>query len=145
MKKSGDEARKDELGKDPAQVGPRSASQSGRAQSLLHIRDSGEESPEELADTNQSWESSAVESSEDAAAHPERLTHIHEEYGRPDDVPPKSRRPARIMLRKDHRLFSCKLERETGNLKLETTQITTASRYSPNTRRIVSEISPTVA
>jgi len=89
MKKSGDEARKDELGKDPAQVGPRSAGQSGSAQSLSHTKDADEESTEELADTNQSWESAAVEGSEDAAAHPERPTHTHEEYGRPDDVPPK--------------------------------------------------------
>lgn len=89
MKKSGNEARKDELGKDPAQVGSRSAGQSGSSQRLSRIADADEESTEELADTNQSWESAAVEGSEDAADHPGRPTHTHQEYGRPDDVPPQ--------------------------------------------------------
>jgi len=89
MKKSGDAARPDELGVDPAQVGPRSAGQSGSAQRLSHIEDVSEESTEELADTNQSWESAAVEGSEDAADHPQRPAHTHVEYSRPDDLPPK--------------------------------------------------------
>lgn len=89
MKKSGNEARKDELGKDPAQVGSRSAGQSGSSQRLSRVADANEESVEELADTDQASESASVEGVEDAADHPERPAHTHEEYGRPDDVPPR--------------------------------------------------------
>jgi hypothetical protein len=78
------------LGKDPGQVGPRSAGQSGGSQRFSPIADAAEESTEELSDTNQSGESAAVEGSEDAADHAERRAHTHEEYGRPDDVPPKA-------------------------------------------------------
>jgi hypothetical protein len=82
------EAQLDELGNDPAQVGPRSAGQSGSAQRLSEIQDATDESVEELADTDQALEAAAVEGLEDAADHPERPTHTHLEYGRPDDVPP---------------------------------------------------------
>jgi hypothetical protein len=88
---SDDQAQLDELGDDPAQVGPRSAGQSGSAQQLSEVADSDMESVEELSDTDQAFESAAVEGVEDAADHPERPTHTHEEYGRPDDVPPKRR------------------------------------------------------
>jgi hypothetical protein len=87
----GDEqAQLDELGNDPAEVGARSAGQSGDSQGLSHIAEANEESVEELADTDQAFESAAVEGVEDAADRPERPTHTHEEYGRPDDVPPKA-------------------------------------------------------
>jgi len=79
MKRSGNQAQADELGKDPAQVGPRRARQSGGSQRLSPIADAAEASREELSDTNQSWESAAVEGSEDAADHPERPAHTHEE------------------------------------------------------------------
>jgi hypothetical protein len=84
------QAQLDELGDDPAQVGPRSAGQAGGSQSLSHVEDADEESVEELADTGQGFESDAVDGSEDASDHPERPVHTHEEYGRPDDVPPKT-------------------------------------------------------
>ena len=85
----GDEqAQLDELGDDPAQVGTRSAGQSGGSQGLSEVAEANEESVEELADTDQAFESAAVEGVEDAADHPERPTHTHEEYGRPDDIPP---------------------------------------------------------
>jgi hypothetical protein len=84
-----EQAQPDELGTDPAQVGPRSAGQSGDPQGLSHVEDASEESVEELADTNQAFESAAVEGVEDAAEHPERPAHTHEEYGRPDDLPPR--------------------------------------------------------
>jgi hypothetical protein len=42
----------------------------------------------ELADTDQALEAASVDGIEDAADHPERPTHTHEEYGRPDDLPP---------------------------------------------------------
>ena len=83
------EARLDELGKDPAQVGSRSAGQAGGSQALSSKEDANEESVEELADTDQASEAASVEGVEDAANHPEqRPTHTHEEYGRPDDAPP---------------------------------------------------------
>lgn len=88
----GDEqARLDDLGTDPGQVGPDSAGQSGDPQRLSPIAEANEESVEELADTDQAIEAAAVEGVEDAAAHPERPVHTHEEYGRPDDLPPRRR------------------------------------------------------
>jgi hypothetical protein len=86
---SDEQAQLDEIGDDPAQVGPRSAGQSGSSQGLSEVADANEESVEELADTDQPFESAAVEGVEDAADHPERPTHTHEEYGRPDDAPPR--------------------------------------------------------
>lgn len=81
------EAQLDELGTDPRQVGG-SAGQSGDTQSLSAIEDASDESVEELAQTEQSLEAAAVEGVEDAADHPGRPVHTHEEYGRPDDIPP---------------------------------------------------------
>ncbi len=89
MDRTDNQARLDELGNDPSQVGPRSAGQSGDSQQLSSSRDAAEESVEELADTDQAFEAAAVEGSEDAADHPERPVHTHLEYGRPDDLPPK--------------------------------------------------------
>ncbi len=84
----GNEAAPDELGKDPRQVGPESAGQSGDAQRLSTTEDADNESIEELADTDQALEAARVEGAEDAADHPERPVHTHNEYGRPDDLPP---------------------------------------------------------
>ena len=83
------QAQPDELGKDPGQVGPESGGQSGDPQQLSHVEDASEESVEELADTNQAIEAEQVEGSEDAADHPERPVHTHNEYRRPEDVPPQ--------------------------------------------------------
>lgn len=85
------EAQLDELGDDPGQVGEDSAGQSGDTQGLSPIAEENDESVEELAETDQAMEASATEGVEDAADHPERPTHTHEEYGRPDDVPPGRR------------------------------------------------------
>jgi hypothetical protein len=84
-----DQAQLDELGSDPGQVGPDSAGQSGDSQGLSSTEDVNEESVEELAEAEQPFESAAIEGVEDAEDHPERPTHSHEEYGRPDDLPPK--------------------------------------------------------
>jgi hypothetical protein len=85
----GDEqAQADELGKDPGQVGPDSAGQSGDPQRLSSIEDAASESVQELAETDQALEAGIVEGVEDAADHPERPAHTHLEYGRPDDLPP---------------------------------------------------------
>jgi hypothetical protein len=88
------EAQLDELGTDPGQVGVSSAGQAGDTQALSPEEDATEESVEELAETEQALEASAVEGVEDAADHPERPVHTHLEYGRPDDVPPKRNRDA---------------------------------------------------
>lgn len=84
----GNEAAPDELGKDPREVGPESAGQSGDAQRLSIVEDAKNESVEELVEEEQAFEASAVDGVEDAADHPERPVHTHNEYGRPDDLPP---------------------------------------------------------
>ncbi|PYV70734.1 MAG: hypothetical protein DMG96_30380 [Acidobacteria bacterium] len=89
------EARKHELGNDPREVGAESAGQSGGTQRLSTDEDSDNESVEELSEAAQDIEAARVEGSEDAADHPERPVHTHNEYGRPDDLP-----PARISDRK---------------------------------------------
>jgi hypothetical protein len=83
------EARPDELGDDPGQVGPDSAGQSGDSQGLSGIADASDLSVEELADSDQAFEAETVEGVEDAADHPERPVHTHIEYGNPEDVPPE--------------------------------------------------------
>ncbi len=88
-------AQLDELGNDPREVGPTSAGHAGDLQRLSTIEDASEESVEELVDDDQASEASALEGIEDAADHPERPTHTHEEYGRPDDLPPSHRDPFR--------------------------------------------------
>lgn len=89
------EAAPDELGRDPRQVGPESAGQSGDAQRLSTTEDIDNESIDELEETDQAIEAARVEGLEDAADHPERPTQTHNDYGRPDDLP-----PARISDRK---------------------------------------------
>lgn len=85
------EAQLDELGKDPAEVGPDSAGQSGSSEGLSAEAEATEDSVEDLAETDQAYEASAVEGVEDAGDHPERPTHTHEEYGNPEDVPRRRR------------------------------------------------------
>ncbi len=89
--KSDREAQPDELGSDPSEVGMNSAGQSASALDLADEPDATEDSVEDLADTDQAIEAAAVEGVEDAADHPERPTHTHEEYGNPEDVPPRRR------------------------------------------------------
>ena len=85
------EAQLDDLGKDPAQVGANSAGQSASSEGLSTDAAETEDSVEDLSDTDQAYEAAAVEGVEDAADHPERPTHTHEEYGNPEDVPPRKR------------------------------------------------------
>jgi hypothetical protein len=87
--KRDEQAKLDELGTDPGQVGAESGGQSGSAQRLSTVEDANEESVEELSDTDQAYEAAVVEGVEDAADHPERPVHTHLEYGRPDDLPPE--------------------------------------------------------
>jgi len=83
-----DRAQLDDLGNDPGQVGADSAGQSGDTQMLSEVADANEESVEELAETEQAFESSAVEGVEDAGDHPERPVRAHNHYGRPEDSNP---------------------------------------------------------
>jgi hypothetical protein len=84
-------AQPDELGTDRSEVGPQSAGQTASSLGLSPEPEAAEDSVEDLSDTDQALEAAAVEGLEDAADHPERPTHTHEEYGRPDDVPPHRR------------------------------------------------------
>jgi len=86
------EARLDELGDDPGQVGSDSAGQSGDAQGLSPIEEANEESVEELSDTDQAYEADVVQGVEDARDHPEREVRPHQDrnYRRDDDIPPEN-------------------------------------------------------
>lgn len=86
------EAQLDELGTDPGQVGETSAGQSGDAQGLSDVAEAGDESVEELAESEQALEAAATDGVEDAGDHPERPSHTHEEYSRPEDMPPRRKR-----------------------------------------------------
>jgi hypothetical protein len=85
------EAQLDELGSDPSKVGTNSAGQSASSLGLSDEPEATEDSVEDLADTDQAVEAAAVEGVEDAADHPERPAHTHEEYGNPEDFPPQRR------------------------------------------------------
>ena len=86
------EARLDELGDDPGQVGSDSAGQSGDAQGLSPIEEANEESVEELSDTDQAYEADVVQGVEDAGDHPEREVRSHQDrdYRQDDDIPPEN-------------------------------------------------------
>lgn len=84
----GNQAAPDELGRDPREVGPDSAGQSGDPQRLSIVQSADNESVEELADADQAIEAARVDGVEDAANHPERPVHTHDEYDRPDNLPP---------------------------------------------------------
>jgi len=86
------EARLDELGTDPGQVGSDSGGQSGDAQGLSDIEEANEESVEELADTDQALEADVVQGVEDAGDHPEKEVRTHQDpdYRREDDIPPEN-------------------------------------------------------
>jgi hypothetical protein len=86
------EARLDELGNDPGQVGSDSAGQSGDAQGLSPIEEANEESVEELSDTDQAYEADVVQGVEDAGDHPEREVRSHQDrnYRQDDDIPPEN-------------------------------------------------------
>ena len=95
-----DEAQLDDLGIDPGDVGPDSAGQSGDSQELSELEDANDESVEELAESGQYVESEIIDGVEDAADHPERPVHTHEEDGNPEDVPPQRRRDTDFPPRK---------------------------------------------
>jgi hypothetical protein len=77
-----DEAEIDELRGDAKEAASDNAGQSGDDQGLSQIADADEESVRELAETDQMYEAEVVEGLEDAADHPERPLHTHENKGR---------------------------------------------------------------
>ena len=84
----------DELGNDPRETGQDSAGQSGDVQDLSIEADASDESVQELAEEDQAIEASIVDGVEDAANHPERPAHTHDEYGTAEDAPRPRKRSA---------------------------------------------------
>ncbi len=80
-----------ELVEDSDQIASDSGGQSGDAQGLSPTEDATDESVEELADTGQDYEAEVVAGLEDAADHPERPTHTHEDQSRSSDLAPDGR------------------------------------------------------
>lgn len=76
------EAQREERGADPGQVGPDSGGQSGDTQGLSSIADESDESVEELAESGQAYEAEVIAGVEDAADHPERPVHTHQDQRR---------------------------------------------------------------
>ncbi|MGH9529492.1 MAG: hypothetical protein ACRD2S_06175 [Terriglobales bacterium] len=89
MARRNNEARLDEIGKNPGQVGSASAGQSGDTQGLSDTADASDLSVDELTEEDQALEAGIVDGVEDAANHPERPAHTHEEYGHPEDIAPE--------------------------------------------------------
>jgi hypothetical protein len=85
MTRRGNEAQMDEIGKDPGQVGADSGGQSGDTQGLSSIAEDAEESVEELIEEGQAYEAEVISGVEDAADHPERPVHTHEDWNRVDE------------------------------------------------------------
>jgi N-acetylmuramic acid 6-phosphate (MurNAc-6-P) etherase len=84
------EAAPEQIPEDVRESEALTAGQAGDSQDLSPIEEASEESVEELAASGQALEAASVEGSEDAADHPERPVHTHQEYGRPDDLPPRN-------------------------------------------------------
>jgi hypothetical protein len=61
MRSRDNEAQMDELGNDPAQVGPDGGGQSGDTQRLSEIADAADDGVEELADTGQDYEAEVID------------------------------------------------------------------------------------
>ena len=72
------EARPDEQGIDPGQVGPDSGGQSGDTQGLSGTASVANESVEELATDDQALEASFADGVADAGNHPEQPVRSHE-------------------------------------------------------------------
>ena len=115
------EARPDELGSDPGQVGPDSAGQSGDTQGLSPEADAADESVEELADTDQPYEAGIAEGVEDAEDHPEqekpdqrrrrgdRMAQLRGARGQIAEARARVKSGHIVMLRRPHQM-SCGIE-----------------------------------
>ncbi len=76
--RSDNQAQLDELGDNPAEVGPDSAGQAGDSEGLSDVQEASDESVDELAESGQGLESDAVAGVEDAGNHPEKPLPTHE-------------------------------------------------------------------
>lgn len=72
------QARLDEQGDDPTEIGPGGARQSGGSEGLSDMQEASDESVEELAGEGQGFESDILAGSEYAADHPEKPLPTHE-------------------------------------------------------------------
>ena len=87
-------ARPDELDNNRGETGAESAGQSGDLQGLSRTADASDESVEELVEDDQAMDAEIVEGVEEAADHPERPVHTHEQYRTPEDTPRPRKRSA---------------------------------------------------
>jgi hypothetical protein len=78
-KRKFNEARPDELGNSPAQVGMDSAGQSGDNQELSDIEDALDQSVDDLVETGQDFEANVAQGVEDAGDEPEKEVRTHED------------------------------------------------------------------
>lgn len=69
----------DEFGRDPGQVSNESGGQSGDAQGLPGSSEAADESVEELAEDEQTYEAEVIDGVEEAGDHPERPVQSHED------------------------------------------------------------------
>jgi hypothetical protein len=81
-----DEARPDDLGIDPGQVGPDAGGQSGDTQGLPRSAGESSESIEELATEDRSLDAAFIDGVAEAGDHPERPVHVHERKEDRDEV-----------------------------------------------------------
>lgn len=93
-KRKTNEARLDELGNNPAQVGQDSAGQSGDNQELSNLQESVDQSVDDLAETGQDFEANVAQGVEDAGDEPEKEVRTHEDpkYRRRDEDAPSDDR-----------------------------------------------------
>jgi hypothetical protein len=78
-----------ELVENSGEIASDGGGQSGDTQGLSTIEDAADESVEELADTGQDYEAGVVVGLEDAADHPEKPVHTHEDQQRPRAFAPE--------------------------------------------------------
>lgn len=93
-KRKSNQARPDELGNNPAQVGQDSAGQSGDNQELSNLEESVDQSVDDLVETGQDFEANVAQGVEDAGDEPESEVHTHEDpkYRRRDEDGPSDDR-----------------------------------------------------
>jgi len=78
-KRTRNEARPDELGNSPAQVGTDSAGQAGDNQELSDVEDAVDQSVDDLVETGQDFEANVAQGVEDAGDEPEKEVRTHED------------------------------------------------------------------
>jgi hypothetical protein len=91
--RKGNEARLDELGNNPGQVGQNSAGQSGDNQELSDVEESVDQSVDDLVETGQDFEANVAQGVEDAGDEPEKEVRTHEDpkYRQRDEGPSDDR------------------------------------------------------